>query len=270
MPFVANHRAVLRSTNGGESFTDMTMDATDEVHPNGMHPDQHRLVTNPAEPDPVLRGFGRWDHPEHRSVRRQVGRLRLERARRAVSEPLPSAPVRDSVAAGEHEPRPGHAPVPEPLGEPVRPKRAPGRNPGQRDVGELRKRAHVAPDVLGRRRSVGLRRDRPALPLPHVLRSVTGRELLRRRDRGLELDRRPDLRVRQPVLHRRDQRPGRPPDDVRRRWDRDVWWEHGRPDEDARHGDYTIEVFREHCNENTGDFDPNFPCGDWVLSARPL
>jgi hypothetical protein len=51
LPYVANHRAVLRSTNAGQSFTDMTMDATDTVHPNGMHPDQHRLVTNPRNPD---------------------------------------------------------------------------------------------------------------------------------------------------------------------------------------------------------------------------
>jgi hypothetical protein len=51
LPFVANHRAVLRSTNAGQSFTDMTMDATDVDHPNGMHPDQHRLVTNPSNPD---------------------------------------------------------------------------------------------------------------------------------------------------------------------------------------------------------------------------
>jgi hypothetical protein len=50
-PYVANHRAVLRSTNAGESFTDMTMDATDVDHPNGMHPDEHRLVTNPRNPN---------------------------------------------------------------------------------------------------------------------------------------------------------------------------------------------------------------------------
>jgi hypothetical protein len=50
LPYVANHRAVLRSTNAGQSFTDMTMDATDVDHPNGMHPDEHRLVTNPRDP----------------------------------------------------------------------------------------------------------------------------------------------------------------------------------------------------------------------------
>ena len=55
-PYVANHRAVLRSTNAGVSFTDMTMDATDTVHPNGMHPDEHRLVTNPANPNQFFEG----------------------------------------------------------------------------------------------------------------------------------------------------------------------------------------------------------------------
>lgn len=47
---VANKRAVLLSTDAGESFSDMTYDATDVVHPNGMHPDEHRLVTNPRDP----------------------------------------------------------------------------------------------------------------------------------------------------------------------------------------------------------------------------
>ena len=47
---VANHRAVLLSTNAGETFTDMTYDGTDTVHPNGMHPDEHRLVTHPRDP----------------------------------------------------------------------------------------------------------------------------------------------------------------------------------------------------------------------------
>ncbi len=47
---VANHRAVLLSTDAGETFTDMTYDGTDTVHPNGIHPDEHRLVTNPRDP----------------------------------------------------------------------------------------------------------------------------------------------------------------------------------------------------------------------------
>ena len=45
----SNGRAVLLSTDAGVSFTDMTYDATDDAHPNGIHPDQHSIVTNPAD-----------------------------------------------------------------------------------------------------------------------------------------------------------------------------------------------------------------------------
>ena len=57
--FRSNGRAVLRSTNAGEKFTDMTWDATiapapagsccdpTPYAPNGIHPDQHALVVNP-------------------------------------------------------------------------------------------------------------------------------------------------------------------------------------------------------------------------------
>jgi len=47
---LSNGRGVVLSTDAGVSFTDMTMDATDAVHPNGIHPDQHFLVTNPNNP----------------------------------------------------------------------------------------------------------------------------------------------------------------------------------------------------------------------------
>lgn len=47
---VSNGRAIVLSTDGGLSFTDQTMDATDPVHPNGIHPDQHSLVVNPNNP----------------------------------------------------------------------------------------------------------------------------------------------------------------------------------------------------------------------------
>jgi len=43
----SNGRGVLRSTNAGEQFTDMTWDATADPGPNGIHPDQHALVVNP-------------------------------------------------------------------------------------------------------------------------------------------------------------------------------------------------------------------------------
>ncbi len=47
---ISNGRAVVLSTDAGVSFTDLTMDATDPVHPNGIHPDQHSLVVNPNNP----------------------------------------------------------------------------------------------------------------------------------------------------------------------------------------------------------------------------
>jgi hypothetical protein len=47
---ISNGRGVVLSTDGGQTFTDMTMDATNPLHPNGLHPDQHSLVTNPTNP----------------------------------------------------------------------------------------------------------------------------------------------------------------------------------------------------------------------------
>jgi hypothetical protein len=47
---ISNGRGVVLSTDAGVSGTDMTMDGTDETHPNGIHPDQHALVTVPGKP----------------------------------------------------------------------------------------------------------------------------------------------------------------------------------------------------------------------------
>ena len=47
---IANKRGVILSTDAGASGTDMTFDGTDPLHPNGIHPDQHSLVTNPNNP----------------------------------------------------------------------------------------------------------------------------------------------------------------------------------------------------------------------------
>ena len=46
----SNKRGVMLSTDAGVTSTDMTMDATDPLHPNALHPDQHGLVTNPTNP----------------------------------------------------------------------------------------------------------------------------------------------------------------------------------------------------------------------------
>jgi hypothetical protein len=47
---VANHRAVVLSTDAGVTATDMTYDGTDQLHPNGLHPDQHDIAVNPRNP----------------------------------------------------------------------------------------------------------------------------------------------------------------------------------------------------------------------------
>jgi hypothetical protein len=46
----SNKRGLVLSTDAGVSATDMTMDGTDPVHPNALHPDQHALVTHPDNP----------------------------------------------------------------------------------------------------------------------------------------------------------------------------------------------------------------------------
>ena len=47
---ISNGRGVVLSTDAGVSGTDMTMDGTDDFHPNGLHPDQHALITKPGKP----------------------------------------------------------------------------------------------------------------------------------------------------------------------------------------------------------------------------
>jgi hypothetical protein len=43
----SNGRAVLLSTDGGATFTDMTEDNRSSVYPGALHPDHHALVVNP-------------------------------------------------------------------------------------------------------------------------------------------------------------------------------------------------------------------------------
>jgi hypothetical protein len=51
---ISNGRGVVLSTDAGVSGTDMTMDGTDSVHPNGLHPDQHAIVTVPGNPSQFI------------------------------------------------------------------------------------------------------------------------------------------------------------------------------------------------------------------------
>lgn len=47
---ISNARALLLSRDGGNTFTDLTEDATSPTAPNGLHPDQHAFVTVPGKP----------------------------------------------------------------------------------------------------------------------------------------------------------------------------------------------------------------------------
>jgi hypothetical protein len=47
----SNKRGVVLSKDAGVTSHDMTMDGTDPVHPNGLHPDQHSLVVHPNNPE---------------------------------------------------------------------------------------------------------------------------------------------------------------------------------------------------------------------------
>ncbi len=47
---IANKRGVVLSTDAGVTGTDMTFDGTDPLHPNGLHPDQHDIITVPGKP----------------------------------------------------------------------------------------------------------------------------------------------------------------------------------------------------------------------------
>jgi hypothetical protein len=53
---ISNARGVVLSTDAGVSWTDMTEDATSATAPNGLHPDQHVLVTNPNDPNQFFEG----------------------------------------------------------------------------------------------------------------------------------------------------------------------------------------------------------------------
>ena len=50
VPWISNGRGVVQSMDAGVSFTDLSYDSKDFVHPNGLHPDHHAMVTNPNNP----------------------------------------------------------------------------------------------------------------------------------------------------------------------------------------------------------------------------
>ena len=142
--------AVVLSTDAGVSGTDMTFDGTDSLHPNGLHPDQHALVTNPNNP---MQFFEANDGGVMRSsgeLRRPLGvvhRTSEPRALRRRARALPADALEDPVEARGDQQGPADAPVPEPLGQPAQQERccraarrttARGRRRGTRSSGRTR------------------------------------------------------------------------------------------------------------------------------------
>ena len=89
-------RSCSRPT-GGVDWTDMTGDATPRAgsffYPyEDMHPDQHAIVFNPANPDLMLRRLRRRADPDGRQVQEQLGRLHRQPVpRRSAARTLRTA-----------------------------------------------------------------------------------------------------------------------------------------------------------------------------------
>lgn len=90
---VSNGRGVVLSTDAGASWFDMTEDSSNKWFPNGMHPDQHALVVNPANPfqfiegsdGGVVRSNGVLQDSSHRCDARGLSEPSLGRCRQLLS-----------------------------------------------------------------------------------------------------------------------------------------------------------------------------------------
>lgn len=91
---VSNGRGVVLSTDAGVSWYDMTEDASNKWFPNGIHPDQHALVVNPANPfqfieggdGGVVRSDGVLEDSSHRCDARGLSEPSLGRCRQLLSK----------------------------------------------------------------------------------------------------------------------------------------------------------------------------------------
>ena len=118
---IANKRAVILSQDAGVSGTDMTFDGTDIYHPNGLHPDQHAIVTNPNNPlqffetndGGIMRSSGTlvnrsvWCDDPNRGPLAGADKDRCQQMLSAIPSEL-------QVEQGTFD-----APIPEPLGQPT-------------------------------------------------------------------------------------------------------------------------------------------------------
>ena len=211
----------MLSTDGGVSFTDMTMDGTDPVHPNGLHPDQHFLVVQPGNPfvffeasdGGVMRSSGLFSDVSAWCDSRGL--------RRAEPEPLQAAAVACADQSSKASTRGLSTLQFQSLS--VSPHNVNIVQGGTQDNGTWQSTGNPVKwinTMIGDGGQSGFDVGQSRLPLPHILRRIAGRELQRRRHGRLELDRRPDLRYRRPVLRADHLRPEGEQDDVRRHRER--------------------------------------------------
>ena len=105
---IANHRAVVLSTDAGQSWTDMTADGTDAVHPNALHPDQHVIVTNPNNPfqfwegndGGTMRSSGSFTNVSNTCANRGLGPVSLARCQQMLSRvPTTLASINEGITS---------------------------------------------------------------------------------------------------------------------------------------------------------------------------
>jgi hypothetical protein len=129
----SNGRTVIRSTDGGLTWNDMSADT--ESPPYIMHPDQHAMAFLAEQLGRGVPRVRRWDRPHERHVRRPHAGVRDPRPDPAREPHLQAAATRRPRQELQSQQRPADARVPERLGQPARhAARAARGNAGQRHV----------------------------------------------------------------------------------------------------------------------------------------
>jgi len=156
----SNGRAVLLSTDGGLTFSDLTQDG-DPTHAEGMHPDQHALVTVPGDPLQFIAGSDggiiRSDG-QFADISAKCDARGLDAADTAFCKSLLSRVPNQLIDLNGGL---DTLQVPEPVRERATSEEpAPGRNAGQRHVPVQRVEPDLAANHLRRRWPVRLQRRR--------------------------------------------------------------------------------------------------------------
>ena len=172
-----NGRAVLLSTDGGNTWSDLTQDSKPN-HANATHPDQHAMVVNPNNPyqywegsdGGVVRTDGRFADVSYKCDNRGLtgGRECL------LQEPALAC----AEIACQREQRFFNSAVPEPVGQPAESADQPaGRNAGQRYLAIQRFVRGLEWGDVRRRWPVGIRSGQRPPAFQHLHRTGQRREL---------------------------------------------------------------------------------------------